>query len=1095
MKFLFVVTLTLGLLACGKSEEPGQTQQTTDLKAEAKRIARENIIIDTHIDVPYRLENSYEDVSVATESGDFDYPRARAGGLDAPFMSIYIPARYQETGGAKELADQLIDMMYELEKKSPDKFMVAKSVADVQAAFTAGKIALPMGMENGAPVGNDLAKLAYFHSRGIRYITLAHSKSNLISDSSYDENKQHGGLSDFGKQVVMEMNQLGIMVDVSHLSDAAFYDVMAISKVPVIASHSSPRHFTPDWERNMDDDMIKLLAEKGGVIHINIGSAFLTPEANAYNQAESDARNAWLEENDLEDNGENRSVFSKQYRAENPYPYATLEQTLDVFDYAVKLAGIDHVGIGTDYDGVGDSLPEGLKDVSTYPNLIEGLLRRGYSEQDIIKILSGNLLRVWSEVETYANTHGGGTSLDGSLLWLEDIEGEKPLAWVGEKNRKTLTELADDPRFGIYKQEALEILTAPDRISYGTLRGDQVYNFWRDKNNVRGVWRRSDLASYKTGSPDWEEVLDVDKLAQEENENWFFKNAVCLPVSGRCILQLAPGGTDAAVYREFDLNTKSFVEDGFVLPLAKSSVAWQDKDTLLVGTNWGEGTLTESGYARMVKRWQRGTPLEQAETVFEAAVTDMIVRPGAIHRSDGSLVYVLHKPSFFSSEYWAMIDDGSFRKLPLPQRARIEGMFQGQILVRLNEDWNNDGEQFRQGSLISFSLADFQKTGIIKSAQLMIEPAANATIGFSSSFTNNEAIQATANAVYVSMLEDVSGHIMELTRENGRWIGKRQELGDNLVVSLKSADESGDVLLVNTANPLQPDQLSLINFQTGDKTLIQSLPSRFNTKGLVVRREKAISEDGTQTPYFIIHRQDLAYHSRNPTLMFGYGGFEIPLLPRYNALTGKLWIEKGGVYVIANIRGGGEYGPRWHQAALLKNRHLAYEDFIAVAEDVQTKSITSPDHMGIFGRSNGGLLMGAMFTQRPDLFKAVICGVPLLDMLRYDKLLAGASWTGEYGDPDNPEMRAYLQTYSPFQKVVENGTYPKVYFFTSTKDDRVHPGHARKMAAKFEVYGHPHYYYENTEGGHAGSANHEQTATMRALEFVYLASMLGNDNN
>lgn len=405
----FVAVLFMILLAaCNPSSEvpPAPAGATTDLAATALTIAKNSIIVDTHIDVPYRIVDHWEDVSVATEKGDFDYPRAMAGGLNAPFMSIYVPARLQSEGGSFEMAEKLIGLVEDIAARSPDKFAIATSTEDVRRSFAAGVISLAMGMENGSPIENDIRRVKYFHGRGIRYITLAHALSNLIADSSYDDNKQWGGLSDFGKDVVREMNRVGIMVDVSHISDDAFWDVMDIVEAPAIASHSSARHFTPGWERNMNDDMIKRLAANGGVIMINYGSAFLTKEANEYSSSRSDAYDAHREANGLEDNEEVQRAFYAEYAIEHgSYPYATLADVLDHFDYVVKLTSIDHVGIGTDYDGVGDSLPIGLKDVSSYPNLTRGLLERGYSEQDVRKILGGNLLRVWQAVEEYAAGH------------------------------------------------------------------------------------------------------------------------------------------------------------------------------------------------------------------------------------------------------------------------------------------------------------------------------------------------------------------------------------------------------------------------------------------------------------------------------------------------------------------------------------------------------------------------------------------------------------------------------------------------------------------------------------------------------------------
>ncbi|PHS19613.1 MAG: peptidase M19 [Kangiella sp.] len=370
--------------------------------AKAIALSKKYLITDTHIDVPYRLEDKYEDISVATESGDFDYPRAVAGGLDAPFMSIYIPAELEQKGGSKELADKLIDMIEVIVEKSPKKYALAYTTEQMQKNFSEGKISLPLGMENGSPIEGKLENLTHFYKRGIRYITLTHSKANHISDSSYDENRPAKGLTDFGKKLVIEMNNIGIMVDVSHISDDSFFQVMEISKAPVIASHSSARHFTPGFERNMSDDMIKLLAEKGGVIQINFGSTFIAQKSIENYNAFKTARSAYMKINSVEQASDEVKEFTKNYRAKLPFEYATTSDVLDHFDHVVKLTSIDHVGIGSDYDGVGDSLPIGLKDVSSYPNLIQGLLDRGYSDSDIEKVLSGNLIRVWKQVEVYA---------------------------------------------------------------------------------------------------------------------------------------------------------------------------------------------------------------------------------------------------------------------------------------------------------------------------------------------------------------------------------------------------------------------------------------------------------------------------------------------------------------------------------------------------------------------------------------------------------------------------------------------------------------------------------------------------------------------
>ena len=403
-RFAALTALLITLSACTSGDQaPAPTASEVDYAASAAELAKDSIIIDTHIDVPYRIVDEWEDVSVATEGGDFDYPRAVAGGLNAPFMSIYTPAGLEAEGRSKEVAEQLIDLVNRIADESPDKFAIALSPADVEAHFEQGVISLPLGMENGSPIEGDIANVQHFYDRGIRYITLAHGLSNHISDSSYDENKQWDGLSEFGVEVVREMNRLGIMVDISHVSDAAFWDVMEVTTAPAIASHSSARHFTPGWERNIDDDMIIGLAENGGVVMINFGSSFLTQKARDYGTDKRAAAAAYMEENNLEFSAEAMDAFDARWEAEHgTYPYATLDETLDHFDYVRDLVGIDHVGIGSDYDGVGDSLPIGLKDVSAYPNLIEGLLGRGYSEDDIKKILGGNVLRVWRAVEAGA---------------------------------------------------------------------------------------------------------------------------------------------------------------------------------------------------------------------------------------------------------------------------------------------------------------------------------------------------------------------------------------------------------------------------------------------------------------------------------------------------------------------------------------------------------------------------------------------------------------------------------------------------------------------------------------------------------------------
>ena len=667
---------------------------------------------------------------------------------------------------------------------------------------------------------------------------------------------------------------------------------------------------------------------------------------------------------------------------------------------------------------------------------------------------------------------------DQSLLWLEEIEGKKALEWVKQQNSKTLNALTSDPRYQKYQKEALEILTASDRIKFGTIRGDYVYNFWRDKDHVRGLWRRTSLTQFRKPHPEWEILLDVDQLAKKESENWIYKGVDCLgPDYSRCILELAPGGTDTAVYREYDLESKSFVKNGFEVPLAKTNLCWENQDHLLVATDWGEGSLNSSGYARILKRWKRGTPLSSAETILETEMDETFIYPIDIEHDDGQLCFVLRGHDFYHFSFYLVTENSGLKQLPLPQKCSLSGLFRDQILIELKQDWRG----FTAGSLISFSLAQFQQTGKIEDLYSVFDPGQTGTIS---------QIRFSKDAVYITGLDHVSSQIREFTFQGNAWKEKLIPWGGDDVISISSSDKNSNHLLLSRDGFLQPSSLYYVNFREGVEELIQSTPARFDTSGLKVEKNFAISKDGTDVPYFIVYQKDLKLDHTTPVLQYGYGGFEISILPHYSALMGKLWLEKGGAYVLANIRGGGEYGPRWHDAALFENRQRAYDDFFAVAEAVQSRGFSSPKHYGAMGRSNGGLLMGVALTQRPELFNAIVCGVPLLDMKRFNKLLAGASWMAEYGNPDIPEQWAYIQKYSPLQNLKPGQDYPKVYFFTSTKDDRVHPGHARKMAAKMEQMGYGFYYYENIEGGHKGNANQEQEAMLSSLEYLYLMQQL-----
>ncbi|WP_299463234.1 prolyl oligopeptidase family serine peptidase [uncultured Gimesia sp.] len=665
-----------------------------------------------------------------------------------------------------------------------------------------------------------------------------------------------------------------------------------------------------------------------------------------------------------------------------------------------------------------------------------------------------------------------------SLLWLEEIESEAALDWVKQQNATTLKALTSDPRFEQYQQESLQILTASDRITYGTLRGDFVYNFWQDQEHVRGIWRRASLKQFRNQQRQWDVLLDVDQLAKGENENWIYKGVDCLkPDCQRCIIELAPGGTDTAVYREFDISAKSFVKDGFEVPLAKTNLCWENPDQLLIATDWGEGTMNTSGYARILKRWKRGTPLSAAETLLETGMEETFIHPVNLEHAHSQACFVMRGHDFYHFSFYLVTETGTLKQLPLPQKSSLSGLFQDQLLVELKEDWRG----FIAGALVSFSLTDFRQTGKINDVLTVFDPGKTGTIS---------QVQCAKDAVYLTGIEHVSTQIREFTFEENKWKGTLIPWGEHDVISISSSDSNSNDLLLSRDGFLQPSSLYYVNFREGIEEQIQSTPARFDTSGLKVEKNFAISPDGMEVPYFLVSRHDTQLDHSTPVLQYGYGGFEISILPHYSPLLGKLWLEKGGAYVLANIRGGGEYGPRWHDAALLENRQRAYDDFFAVAEAVQGRGLSSPKHYGAMGRSNGGLLMGVAFTQRPELFNAIVCGVPLLDMKRFNKLLAGASWMAEYGNPDLPEHWAYLQKYSPLQNLKPGQAYPKVYFFTSTKDDRVHPGHARKMAARMAQMGYDFYYYENIEGGHKGTANQKQEAMLSSLEYLYLMQQL-----
>lgn len=674
-------------------------------------------------------------------------------------------------------------------------------------------------------------------------------------------------------------------------------------------------------------------------------------------------------------------------------------------------------------------------------------------------------------------------------LWLEEVEGDRALAWVREQNERTLGALRADPDYPGYEAAALEVLTSDERIPYGRVRGGLVYNFWQDETHVRGLWRRTPLESYRRDAPAWETVLDLDELARREKKNWVFRGADCFhdKKTGRyhCLISLSDGGKDAVVKREFDLVTRRFVEDGFVTPEAKQSSAWAGPDTLLIGTDWGEGSLTKSGYPRIVKRWTRGTPLSEATELLAGDPEDVALWPYTLELSDGRILSCVEESdTFFTSTHWWFPEgegEAAPVRVPLPAKGSLSEVFGKWIFFLLKEDWDTGAERFRSGDLVAFDPAAFLETRLLPQVSLVFRPSATQAVN---------GVHIAGPVALLSLDDQVRGAVRRLEEEDGNWVTAPLDLPGGGQAGVAFADEEETTAFLVYEGFLTPDSLYEFDTGSGALRLLKSLPEKFDATGLTVKQHFANSGDGTRIPYFAIHREDIPRDGTTPTLLYGYGGFQISLRPGYKGTTGRLWLEKGGAYLLANIRGGGEFGPAWHQAGLKENRQRVYDDFIAVAEDAIAKKITSPPHLGIMGGSNGGLLMGVMLNQRPDLWNAVVVQVPLLDMLRYHLLLAGASWVDEYGSPEVPGERAFLETISPYHNFNATVDYPVPFFLTSTKDDRVHPGHARKMAKRFEEAGLPFLYYENIDGGHSAAANQAEQARRTALEYVYLKQRL-----
>ncbi len=658
---------------------------------------------------------------------------------------------------------------------------------------------------------------------------------------------------------------------------------------------------------------------------------------------------------------------------------------------------------------------------------------------------------------------------DDPYLWLEDITGEDALAWVRRHNEPTLAELCG-ARFEQMQTEALEVLDTDARIPYVRRRGDWLYNFWRDAENPRGLWRRTTLERYRTDSPDWEVVLDLDALAADEDENWVWAGAkVIEPHHTLALISLSRGGSDAAVIREFDMRTREFVSDGFEVPEAKTQISWEDDDTVLIGTDWGEDSLTESGYPRLVRRWRRGTPLDEAETLFSGARTDVLVAASRDHTPGFERTLLSRAVDFFNDEVYELRGD-EFIRIDAPTDATVSA-HRDWLLIELRTDWYTPSGIYRAGSLIAADYARY----LAGTADLHVvfEPDDHTSL-------NHYAW--TEDKLVIVTLADVASRVHTVTP--GSWVTESLPgIPANTNAVIVDTDDRGDEIFIDFSGFTTPSTL-MHGPVEGPLEPIKSAPSFFDADGLTVTQYFATSADGTAIPYFVVRHQEST--GPGPTLLGGYGGFEVSRTPGYDGVLGRLWLARGGTYVLANIRGGGEYGPGWHTQAMREGRHLVAEDFAAVAQDLVRRGITTVGQLAAQGGSNGGLLMGVMLTRYPELFGALVCSVPLLDMRRFHLLLAGASWVAEYGDPDDPEDWAFISKYSPYQNISADRRYPPLLMTTSTRDDRVHPGHARKMTAALEAAGHPVLYYENIEGGHAGAADNKQTAFRAALIFEFL---------
>jgi prolyl oligopeptidase len=673
-------------------------------------------------------------------------------------------------------------------------------------------------------------------------------------------------------------------------------------------------------------------------------------------------------------------------------------------------------------------------------------------------------------------------------LWLEEVQGDKALAWVRERNAVSTASLQAQPVFADNRAKVLGVLNNRDQIPGVTRRGDYLYNFWRDAKNPRGLWRRTSLEEYRKVLPNWDVLLDLDALGKAENENWVWGGSDCLaPDYNRCLISVSRGGADAKVTREFDIAKREFVKNGFNLPEAKSQLDWVDINTVYVGTDFGLGSMTQSGYARMIKRWKRGTPISEAQLMYEGKESDVAAFATVDKTPNFERTVFGRSTDFYNTEINVLVD-GKLVKIDKPSDASLSWQREWAFLL-LKSEFKVAERTYKSGSLLAIKFDELMRGE--RRFEVLFEPTATRSLSRSGPTT-------TRDFLLLNILDKVSGRIEELQYLGGKW--QRREVKAPFPGALGALgmhdpfvkdDPLANHYSMSYLDFLTPASLYLGKAGSDERELLKRNPTFFDGTGMRTEQRFATSKDGTQVPYFVVYPKGAKTDGTNPTVLYGYGGFQISMTPFYSGGWGTTWLQRGGVFVVANIRGGGEFGPAWHQSAIKQNKQKSYDDFAAVAEDLIKAGITKPKHLGIMGGSNGGLLVGAVMVQWPELFGAVVCSVPLLDMQRYHKLLAGNSWMAEYGNPDKADEWAYISQYSPYHNVKKGVKYPKVLFATSTRDDRVHPGHARKMAARMIEQGHDVLYYENMEGGHGGAANNEQRANLVALENTFLWTSLG----